>query len=78
MNAMVRLPQTLPLLDWPEVSEAALLREERADLQRRIALQRPRAHRRLVLEARLADVTARLLLAEKRLADGAGRHGLRL
>jgi hypothetical protein len=75
---MVRLPQTLPLLDWPEVSEQALLREERADLMRRIAALRPHAHRRIVLEARLAAVTAQLLTVEQRLAEGAARHGLRL
>lgn len=77
MTMAAALP-VAPLLAWPEIGEAAALRGERAELIGRIAALRPRAHKRLVLEARLTDVTARLLDVETRLARGAQRHGVRL
>lgn len=44
------------------------LTAERAELQRQLALHKPRSHRHAVLSVRLADLTARLLKAETSLA----------
>ncbi|WP_156460144.1 hypothetical protein [Mesorhizobium sp. Root157] len=55
------LPQILPLLVWTEQREVLLLQDARTDLQRRILSLRPHSHRRVVLEARLRDLTAQQL-----------------
>lgn len=54
-------PQVLPLLVWTEQRDVLLLQDARADLQRRIQTLRPHSHRRVELEARLRDLTARQL-----------------
>ncbi len=51
----------LPLLFWSEYAEIERLQTERALLHRRILLLRPHCHKRLELELRLRDLTARQL-----------------
>ena len=54
-------PAMLPLLVWREQDEVARLQAQRDDLARRIAVLRPHSHRRIELQARLRDLTARQL-----------------
>jgi len=54
----------LPLLVWHELAAIEDLRRERLELKRRIDLYPPHAHRRVVLEARLRELTHRLISAE--------------
>ena len=55
--AVTGLP--MPLFAWPEQLEIARLEEDRRALITRIAALRPHSHRRVELQARLKDVTAR-------------------
>lgn len=66
MGAVARLlpMPTLPLLAWPEAAEVARLEAVRRELHGRIERLQRHSHRRIVLEARLADVTARQLHIE--------------
>lgn len=54
----------LPLFSWQDAAEATRLDGERRVLKARILRLPPRSFRRVVLEARLADVTARQLRLE--------------
>lgn len=54
----------LPLFGWQDAAEAMRLEGERRALKERIVQLPPRSFRRVVLEARLADVTARQLRLE--------------
>jgi len=58
-------PAILPLLVWREQDEIARLQAQREDLWRRIEALRPHSHRRIELQARLRDVTARQLEFER-------------
>lgn len=60
-------PQALvavPLFHWPELQRLAALDDDRRRLMARAAALPPASHRRIVLEARIAELTARLLAAE--------------
>lgn len=48
----------LPLFDWPDGIQPDLLEQSRADLVSRIERLPPLSHRRIVLQARLQDLTA--------------------
>lgn len=63
-------PASLPLLVWREQDEVARLQAERDRLVQRVAALRPHSHRRIELQARLRDLTARQL---QLLADIGGR-----
>lgn len=54
-------PAILPLLSWKERTEIDRLQAERDRLADRIAALRPHCHRRVELQARLRDLTARQL-----------------
>lgn len=56
----------LPLFSWPVEAELAALDVKRRALQTRIEHLPPRSYRRIVLEARLAAVTAEQLAIETR------------
>lgn len=66
-------PPAPPLLTWPERAEIARLADERASLAVRVAALRPHSHRRVALQARLAELTERQLRAEQALAQRAAR-----
>lgn len=63
-NAM----RTAPLLLWEGPLDAQALRQERARLQEALTRCRPYAQRRVTLELRLAEITARLIAAELELS----------
>lgn len=54
----------VPLFHWPELQRLAALEADRRRLMARAAALPPASHRRIVLEARIAELTARLLAAE--------------
>ncbi len=60
MSALV----AAPLFCWSELAEIDALRQQREDLQHSIERLPKMAHRRLVLEARLSDLTAQQLALE--------------
>ncbi len=60
MNALV----AAPLFCWSELAAIDALRQQREDLQASIERLPKMAHRRLVLEARLSDLTVQQLALE--------------
>lgn len=66
--AHLAAPPPAPLFRWRAEAEAARLASIRQDLHARIERLPPRSFRRVVLEARLADITARQLAIETSLA----------
>jgi hypothetical protein len=70
-----RAPDPLPLLHWRHHQTLAVLRDERANLMRRLKNLRPHAHRRLILLARLTELTAMILRAESDLKNHGEPHG---
>lgn len=58
-------PAILPLLVWRERDEVTRLQEQRDRLLQRIHALRPHSHRRIELQARLRDLTARQLELER-------------
>lgn len=65
MVARLARPSTvLPLFTWPEQTEAAALAEERAGLVARITKLPRFSHRRVILSAKLVDLTQRQLRLE--------------
>jgi hypothetical protein len=60
--------RTVPLLMWEELQDADALRGERARLAAALRRCPPYARRRVRLEMRLAEVTARLLATELELS----------
>lgn len=69
MRTAERAPQlpvvlSAPLLHWPERREMAAIDAERQRLAQRAATLPPASHRRIVLEGRICELTARLLAAE--------------
>ena len=54
----------LPLLGWPEQAKIDALEEKRIELHDSIVTLPKMAHRRIVLEARLAELTAQQLELE--------------
>lgn len=74
MTAVARVarPSPIPpLFQWQDRAEAARLDSIRTDLKARIGRLPRFSHRRLVLEARLADLTARQLAIETSRTDPA-------
>jgi len=63
-KALAVIQNPLPLLCWPEQARIDALVIKREELHRRIEALRPNAHHRIVLEARMREVTARLLQME--------------
>ncbi|MBX3506861.1 MAG: hypothetical protein KF895_15380 [Parvibaculum sp.] len=61
---MLAIRSLLPLLHWQDTREAAGLRIERDRLSRKIAGLKPNSHKRIVCEARLAEITSQLLRLE--------------
>lgn len=59
-----------PLLVWRERSEIDRLAAERTALAERIVKLRPRAHYRVILEARLREMTARQIRLEASMKGG--------
>ncbi|WP_296579717.1 hypothetical protein [Xanthobacter sp.] len=56
--------RSAPLLLWGDIQDAQALRQERARLVAALKRCPPFARRRAYLEIRLAEVTARLIVAE--------------
>lgn len=63
-KALAVFTSTLPLLNWPEQARINTMELERENLHQRIEALPHKAHRRIVLEARLQDLTARQLQME--------------
>ena len=68
VTRLARPDAGLPLLTWPEQTEAAVLAEERAALVSRIAKLPRFSHRRVILSAKLAELTERQLRLEGEIA----------
>lgn len=64
------VPAVIPLLAWRELAELDALRAEHRSLLGRIESLRPCSHRRVVLQAKLEHLTARILAAELALKGG--------
>ena len=54
----------LPLLNWPEQVKIDALKQQREKLQATIDRLRPNSHRRIILQARLSELTAKELQLE--------------
>jgi hypothetical protein len=67
--ARLRQPDPPPLFVWTERVAIERLQAQREELQRRIALLRPHAFRRVELEARLRMATAQQLELQTRIGD---------
>jgi hypothetical protein len=67
--ARLRPVEPPPLFVWSELSAIDRLQTERSDLQRRIAMLKPHAFRRIELEARLRLVTAQQLELQNAIGD---------
>lgn len=65
-------PPAPPLLIWRERATIDRLVQERQLLALRISRLRPQAHYRLVLEARLIEMTTRQMHLEAALKEGDG------
>lgn len=59
---------SLPLLNWQKQVEHDRLQADRERLLARIANLRPRAHKRVELEARVREITLRQMAIETELA----------
>lgn len=62
-------PRPPSLFSWPQHREMAAIEEARQRLVRRAAALPPTSHRRIVLEARIAALTERLLSTELALGE---------
>ena len=67
MAALLKSPS---LLSWPQQQEINALSGRRDILHSRIQRLRPAAHRRVVLEAQLRQLTDRQLKLETELSEG--------
>lgn len=63
----------LPLFNWQIEAEQVRLQHQREQLFARIRNLKPHSHRRLELEARLREITARQMELEHRIESGARR-----
>ena len=61
--------KVMPLFIWPEQAKIDALADQRGDLHACIVELPRMAHRRVVLEARLAELTARQLELETEIRD---------
>ena len=57
-------PTVAPLLLWPEQQAIDAMERQRAQLKDRIAEMRPHSHRRVVMQARLEELTLQMLRAK--------------
>lgn len=64
MARLVNPAPTMPLFTWPEQVEIAALTEQREQIVERMAKLPRFSHRRVVLAARLRELTERQLLLE--------------
>lgn len=64
MPRVAALPAVAPLLLWPERQAIDAMERQRAQLMARIAGMRPHSHRRVVMQARLEELTLQILRAE--------------
>lgn len=63
MPRPARQPSVAPLLLWPQSREVDALERERAELMARMSALPAHSHRRIVMQARLQDLTLRALRA---------------
>ncbi|CAD7055349.1 hypothetical protein RHAB21_00701 [Pseudorhizobium halotolerans] len=61
------MTEALPLLNWQKQAEHFRLQEDRERLLARIATLRPREHKRVLLEARVRELTLRQMALENEL-----------